>query len=417
MKYFNKESKSQYIIDVSKGSNETQVVWHILAESGQLPENTRFIKTYDDKTDGQDINKRFKKFAIQEISTKLISSISASFLLYPNTKSTKRELVNKKMEFFLKSGFSILLIGERGTGKSRIASEAEEKSDNKNPFIGANCASFGDDNIAESELFGYEPGTFTGGLTKGKKGLMEQADGGILFLDEVHYLSKLVQGKLMKALQTDEHNRMSIRKMGSDKEIKIECTLIFATNKTIPELRTYLLPDFYDRIVQHVLYIPPLRETKEDRLSDWKTIWKRLKFTGSVPEEAELINWLTQLPLYGNFRDLQKIAIYYNIFNEFDGETKDMLKETTPLQYAKNEFEKYHSSVTQNEKEKYNFNINQTTKQMIADYLFDLQDWAVEKFKSRKKAIEHFHTLNDTVSPETFNNWKNKKPLDCKKEG
>ncbi|MCS6795210.1 MAG: sigma-54 factor interaction domain-containing protein [Raineya sp.] len=402
-RYFSNSEDLQPIINVSLGSNETQVVWHILAEEGLLPDNTRFIKTYDDKSDTPE--RKFKRFAIQEIPTNLISAIGAGFKLYPQTKSPSRELVNKKMEIFLKSGFSILLIGERGIGKSRIASDA--KKDNKMPFIEANCASFEEDSKAESDLFGHEKGAFTDARYE-KKGLLEEANGGILFLDEVHHLSKRVQAKLMKAIQTDRNNKMSIRRMGSNKEIKVECRLIFATNKSIKELQEILLPDFYDRIVQHVIHIPPLRDTPEDRITDWEKVWKELKFGDKVPKEKELLKWLEKLPLYGNYRDLQKIAMYYKAFNDFDEETKKMLAEKSAFEYAKNEFEKYHSPNTISENEKFNFNTQQTTKEMIADYLYELQDWAVKKFKGRKKAIEHFRKLGDTVTEKTFNNWKKK---------
>jgi transcriptional regulator with AAA-type ATPase domain len=170
--------------------------------------------------------------------------------------------------------------------------------------------------------------------------------------------------------------------------------------------------------VQHVLLIPPLRETAEDRLSDWENIWKQLKFRGNpkVPDEKELIKWLKNLPLYGNYRDLQKIAIYYNIFNQFDDETKEMINEKNAFQYAKSEFQKYHSPHVQVENEMYNFNLNQTTKELIADYQFELQKWAVNKFKSRNAAILHFRQLGDSVAPETFNNWKNKDSIKNKKK-
>lgn|GEM_PF-628289 len=405
---FKNESNFKLIVNVSLGSNETQVVWHILAESGQLPANTRFIKTYDNKRDGY--GKRFKPFTIQEIPTNLVSSIGSGFRLYEKTQAPSRSLVNKTMEFYLKSGFSILLIGERGIGKSRIVSSAKKTINIKNEFIEANCASFDDDSKAEAELFGFEKGAFTGASTN-KKGLLETANNGILFLDEVHHLSKFVQAKLMKAIQTDIDNKISIRKMGSNKETKVECRLIFATNKTVKELQKLLLPDFYDRIVQHVVYIPPLRETVEDRIEDWKNVWRELKFGSNVPMDNDLLNWLNTLPLYGNYRDLQKIAMYYRVFTQFDEETKKMLNETSAFKYAKNEFEKYHSSAVQLDKEQFNFNINQTTKEMIADYLHELQNWAVNKFASRKKAVEHFHSLGDTVTEKTLNDWKNRKSV------
>ena len=405
--YFSKQKNCQKIINVSLGSNETQVVWHILAEAGQLPTETRFIKTNDDKTDKKE--ERFKPFSIQEIPTNLISSIGEKFAVFNDTKSPSRAVVNMKMKAFLKTGFSILLIGERGIGKSRIASAAKE-SQKGFPFVEANCASFSDDNVAMSEFFGYEPGTFTDGLKGGKKGLLEEADRGILFLDEIHHLKPLVQAKLMKALQTDQNNMMRIRKLGSNKEILIECCLIFATNKTIAELRGDLLPDFYDRIVQHVVNIPPIRETVEDRITDWGLAWEGLRLKGDVPNELELLSWLKKLPLYGNYRDLQKIAMYYDAFNQFDDETKKMLTETSAFQYAKNEFEKYHSPVVELKNEKFNFNIHQTTKQMIAEYRFQLQYWAVSKFGGRKAAVDHFKSKGDTVTEKTFNDWRTKRP-------
>jgi sigma54-dependent transcription regulator len=190
--YFSKQKNFQPIINVSLGSNETQVVWHILSEAGQLPDNTRFIKTYDDKSDK--LEKRFKQFSIQEIPTNLISTIGAEFKVFSETKSPSRELVNKKMETFLKSGFSILLIGERGIGKSKIASEAKERlkildKTVQGEIIEANCASFANDTMAESALFGYVKGAFTD-AKEDKKGLIESAENGILFLDEIHHLTK-----------------------------------------------------------------------------------------------------------------------------------------------------------------------------------------------------------------------------------
>jgi len=412
--YFTSQMKSQSIVNVSLGSNETQVVWHILAEAGQLPENTRFIKTYDDKSDQQ--NKRFKQFSIKEIPTNLISTIGGGFKVYSETKSPSRELVNKKLETFLKSGFAIMLIGERGIGKSEIAGNAklrlkELDESFKGEIIEANCASFANDTMAESELFGYKKGAFTDAKTD-KKGLIESAEKGILFLDEIHHVSKSVQAKLMKALQTDKENRLRIRRVGDSKEIYVKnVRLIFATNKSVDELRIELLPDFYDRIVQHVVNIPPLRDTREDRSTDWENVWEGLNFNEKAPIETELIEWLEQLPLYGNFRDLQKVAMYYNAYNHFDDETKKMLVEKNAFQYAKNEFNKYHSPTVQMKHEKYNFNINQTTKVMIADYLFELQEWAVKKFGGRNKAIEHFRLLGDTVSESTFYDWKTRESV------
>lgn len=415
-KYKFENEKTTYFIDISTGTTEMQVVWHILSQAGRLPTNTRFFKSKFIEEFSVDYTSIKVNYSIKEIPFNLLSSLTTGLSIYKKPISSSRKLVNKKMTTFLETGFSILLIGERGIGKSQIASEAKKSMGSKIPFIEANCASFDEDSKAEAELFGYEAGSFTGSLKNGKRGLFEEADGGILFLDEIHLLSKLVQGKLMKALQTDEFNRMSIRKMGSNKEIKVECRLIFATNKNIEDLRTNLLPDFYDRIVQHVILIPPLRDTIDDRMSDWEGVWKALKFKGNpkVPNEPDFISWLKSLPLTGNFRDLQKIAIYYNVFNQFDTEIKELINEKSAYQFAKSQFNLFHSQTIKNEIKEYNFSTTQTTKEMQADYLFKLQEWAVKIYNGRKPAIAHFKELGDTITEKTLNDWKNKKSLKLK---
>ena len=409
--YFSKHKNIVPIINVSLGSNETQVVWHILSEAGQLPDNTRFIKTYDDKSDK--LEKRFKQFSIQEIPTNLISTIGADFKVYSETKSPSRELVNKKMETFLKTGFSILLRGERGTGKSRIAIEARRGNDK---FIAVNCASFPDDTMAEAELFGYVSGTFTGGLKDGKNGKFIDANGGILFLDEIHNLSKIVQAKLMTAIQTKKGGIMDIWKLGSKEPTPIKCRLIFATNKNIKELKELLLPDFYDRIVQHVIEIPSLSQTTKDRAKDWENTWKHLfsevkPEMPKVPKEPELLNWLSGLSLSGNWRDLEKIAMYHNAFSQFEDETKKMLIETNAFQYAKNEFEKYHSleTLSKNEDSSFKFSIEKNALEIEADFKCFLQDWAIKKYGSRKEAA-----IRLGVTEKAFNDWKNKRSIKSK---
>lgn len=409
-----KSDRTEFIVNVSLGSSETQVAWHVLAESNRLPRNVRFIKTYDDKSDNLD--NRFKRFSIKEIPVNLISKLSDSLRIYDNPKSDKRKLVSEQFTVFLKSGFSIFILGERGTGKSQLAKEGLKNSsgqkteDNKNrsslKLVEANCASFPDDDKAESELFGYEGGSFTSANPKGKTGLLEEANEGALFLDEIHNLSKSVQAKLMKAFQTDSENQMTIRPMGSSTERVIKCRLIFASNKSIEELRELLLPDFYDRIVQHVVVIPPLRETREDVLEDWKSVWEYLKFgpEESAPTEPGLITWLKKLPLYGNFRDLQKIAMYYRVFSELPEHART---EKTPLAYAKAQFKAYHSVPDQVSSDQwFNFSDKLTTKQMIQDYLFELQDWATKRFGSHKKACEHFNELGDKVNPKSLYEWR-----------
>ncbi len=391
------DTNTEYIINITLGSPETQTVWYLLSELNKLPAQHRFIKTYDDKK--AERKERFKPFNIKECPTKILNEVK-KFSIIENTHSEKRELINELFDVFFKTEFRILIIGERGLGKSKLIKEFAEKHKIR-PFIEANGASFADDTMAESELFGYEKGAFTGALKEGKKGMLLEAHGGVFFLDEVHHLSKIVQSKLLKSLQTDEDGYMRVRRLGSNKEEKLKCKIIFATNKSVEELKNMLLPDFYDRITQHILRIPSLRETPEDREKDWENVWKQMGFEReySCPKNHELMLWLKGLQLPGNYRDLQKIALYYRTYLTFGKEITSHLKAKSAFEYAKQQYEYFHTDAVHNSG--YNFIYGKTAREMENEYHYELQKWAVNVYGSRQKAAEVLQ-----VDEKTLNNWK-----------
>ncbi len=158
------------------------------------------------------------------------------------------------------SNSTILLRGESGTGKEVVARAIHFASRRKDkPFIKVNCAALSD-SLIESELFGHEKGSFTGAL-RDHKGRFEQADGGTLFLDEIGDVSPSFQAKLLRVLQEREFERV-----GGTKTISVDVRLICATNRDLEEMvpKGQFRADLYYRINVVSIFLPPLRERRED---------------------------------------------------------------------------------------------------------------------------------------------------------
>ncbi|SHJ17223.1 sigma-54 interaction domain-containing protein [Lutispora thermophila] len=164
-------------------------------------------------------------------------------------------------KLYSKSDSPVLITGESGTGKELFARAIHNESSRKDkPFIAINCAAI-PDQLLESELFGYEPGTFTGGIKEGKAGIFEIAHKGTVFLDEIGEMPPHLQAKLLRVLQEKK-----VRRVGGSKEIPFDVRLITATNRNIDEMvkaKEFRL-DLLFRINIFNINIPPLRERKED---------------------------------------------------------------------------------------------------------------------------------------------------------
>jgi transcriptional regulator with GAF, ATPase, and Fis domain len=157
---------------------------------------------------------------------------------------------------------TVLLLGESGTGKEVVARFLHRGSTRKNgPFIALNCAAL-PEQLLESELFGYERGAFTGAMTS-RAGKIEQAAGGVLFLDEVGEMSPAVQAKFLRVLQEREFQRL-----GGSKILRAEARVIAATNRDPREAiqRGLLREDLYYRLGVFEIALPPLRERRDDIL-------------------------------------------------------------------------------------------------------------------------------------------------------
>ncbi|CBS91242.1 sigma 54-interacting transcriptional regulator [Azospirillum lipoferum] len=157
----------------------------------------------------------------------------------------------------------LLILGETGTGKELIAHACHRASPRRDkPFLALNCAAV-PENLAESELFGYAPGSFTGAQRGGKPGLLELAHGGTVFLDEIGEMSAYLQAKLLRFL-----NDGSFRRVGGEREQKVDVRVISATHRSLEAMVTdhSFREDLFYRLNVLTLSVPPLRERGQDIL-------------------------------------------------------------------------------------------------------------------------------------------------------
>ncbi len=156
---------------------------------------------------------------------------------------------------------TVLIQGESGTGKELVARAVHfDGKRAKRPFMAINCAAL-NENILEAELFGYERGSFTGANANGKQGLLESADGGSVFLDEIGEMSPGLQAKLLRFLQES-----SFKRVGGVKDIRVDVRIIAATNRELWDdvKRGSFRKDLFFRLNVMPIRVPALRERRED---------------------------------------------------------------------------------------------------------------------------------------------------------
>ncbi len=218
----------------------------------------------------------------------------------------KDELLFQKIA---KSNYSILLLGESGTGKTYTAKKIVELSSRKNEkLISLNCSTI-PESIAESELFGTEKGAFTG--AESMPGKFEQAHRGTLFLDEVSELSLAVQAKLLKVLETGTFYRL-----GSTKEVKVDVRMLFATNRDLKQMvkEKKFRFDLYQRISVVQFCLPPLRTQlqKIDYFTDAFLGKSSKKLDAGAMAKLKSHAW------EGNLRELQNCLLRASLLTETD---------------------------------------------------------------------------------------------------
>lgn len=202
---------------------------------------------------------------------------------------------------------NVLLIGESGTGKELFAHAIHNASHRvSGPFVKVNCAAIPPD-LLESELFGYEEGSFTGAKKGGKKGKFEAADGGTIFLDEIGELPLHMQAKLLRVIQEKE-----VEKIGSTTSKKIDIRIIAATNQNLEEMiqKHEFRLDLYYRLNVLTITIPSLKKRGRDILvlTDFfidKLSHRLMKIVTGISEEAKIALLNYHWP--GNVRELENV--------------------------------------------------------------------------------------------------------------
>lgn len=285
------------------------------------------------------INKPFELEELKKLVRKALKGLvlkrEVEYLRYQQRKiyrfcdlvgqSDKMMEIYKQIEILSKTDqTTVLVLGESGTGKELIASAIHFKSKrNKAPFMEINCASL-PENLIESELFGYEKGAFTDAKQQ-KKGLLEIASQGTVFLDEIAEMPLSIQAKLLTFLEKKQFKRL-----GSGKDIEVDVRIIAATNQDLAKAieDKKFRKDLYYRLNVVSIHAPPLRERRDDvlPLSNYfleqfsRDMGKTPKIL--LPEVEEIFN---AYPWYGNVRELRNTIERAVIFCRGNTVDKELL--------------------------------------------------------------------------------------------
>lgn len=244
--------------------NSKHCVLSIVPYVSQGISKGKVIKIYEDLDQLQDVVRQVDNLNAQ------LSYYKAEFNKFNGTNYNINSLITRNEQLLkmkdeairvARSNSTVLITGESGTGKELFAHSIHNASNRSDePFIKVNCSAIPSE-LAESELFGYEAGAFTGATKPGKPGKFELADGGTIFLDEIGDMPILLQSKLLRVIQEKE-----VERVGGVKTRKVNVRVIAATNRNLRELISQgkFREDLYFRLNVIELQIPPLRKRKED---------------------------------------------------------------------------------------------------------------------------------------------------------
>lgn len=201
---------------------------------------------------------------------------------------------------------SILITGESGTGKTRMAKAISSVQIRKGPFIHVDCSTIAP-TLFESEMFGYVSGAFTGANPKGKAGFFEEADGGTIFLDEIGELPPDIQAKLLNVIQNK-----TVYRVGSTRPIPVDVRIIAATNRDLRRgvSEGWFRTDLYYRLSAFTIELPPLRECSEDIIFLIDSLMGEMRKKYGTSEKylsGEAFQKLLSYEWPGNIRELENV--------------------------------------------------------------------------------------------------------------
>lgn len=278
----------------------------------ELKEFEQFVRMYgelDDKI----------KYYREELKEYRVTKYSIEDIV---GESEKIKRLKSEIRNAAKTSSTVLITGETGTGKELVAHSIHDLSKRRsNKFVKLNITNL-PPSLIESELFGYEAGSFTGAVKNGKKGRFEEADNGTLFIDEIETLPLEMQPKLLRVLQERE-----IERIGSNESKQINVRIVSATNENLEEMvkdRTFRKDLFY-RLEVVRINVPPLRERKEDIKLLAKHFIREYNMTMGTNIEGITDGAVSKLEKYdwpGNIRELKNVieralgATYNNMVDE-----------------------------------------------------------------------------------------------------
>ncbi|MEO6148926.1 MAG: sigma-54 dependent transcriptional regulator [Mucilaginibacter sp.] len=249
------------------------------------------------------------------IGTKGKKQVMAGEFVVGVSRASK-ELV-RQIELVSPTNYSVIILGESGTGKEAAAKSIHLSSQRKNkPFIAMDCGSLTKE-LAASEFFGHEKGSFTGALYT-KIGHFEMANGGTLFLDEVGNLSYDIQAALLRTVQ-----ERKVKRIGSTKEIDLDVRIIVATNENLQEgiQKGRFREDLYHRFNEFSIYMPPLRERGSDIMllaEHFLRIANEELGRNVSTFSAEVVECFMNYRWPGNIRELKNIVRRAALLSEGD---------------------------------------------------------------------------------------------------